>query len=157
MRIIDFERKGNVVRFYLGKETLDYGWINPAAIKEGEQAVHKTPWGDDWDDRPYDCNAGMVYDEYIHGYADIAFPFDTLVLEPSQCGFYGTCDVSKEDMQKRKVPCIIAVSPSASGIKTIFDYASTTNFFNWCGSDSTGVKKYYFGDEMEPTHIGTDI
>ena len=39
--IIDFERKGNVVRFYLGKN--------------GEQ------WGDDWDDAPYEHNAGKVY------------------------------------------------------------------------------------------------
>lgn len=36
-QIIDFKRKGNMVRFYIGKN--------------GEQ------WGDDWNDAPYDCNA----------------------------------------------------------------------------------------------------
>ena len=40
--IIDFVRKGNVVRFYLGKN--------------GEQ------WGDDWDDYPYEYNAEPPYD-----------------------------------------------------------------------------------------------
>ena len=26
MKIIDFEKKGNVVRFYLGEKTEDWGW-----------------------------------------------------------------------------------------------------------------------------------
>lgn len=64
MKIIDYELKGNVVRFYLGKSTLT------------------NYYGDDWDDAPYDSNAGCVYSEYIAGTADIAFPFDALVLEP---------------------------------------------------------------------------
>lgn len=42
MQIIDMEKKGNVVRFYLGEN--------------GKQ------WGDDWNDAPYDCNAGTVYE-----------------------------------------------------------------------------------------------
>ena len=47
MKIIDFDKKGNVVRFYLGKDDLnDY-------------------WGDDWNDVPYEHNAGTVYDEFI--------------------------------------------------------------------------------------------
>lgn len=54
MQIIDFEKIGNVVRFYLGNN--------------GEQ------WGDDWDDAPYDFNAGAVYDQYVQGTKDIAFP-----------------------------------------------------------------------------------
>ena len=35
MKVIDFERKGNVIRFYLGKDDLTE-W-----------------WGDDWNDTPY--------------------------------------------------------------------------------------------------------
>jgi hypothetical protein len=64
MQIIDFKRKGNVVRFYLGDATVHY-------------------WGDDWNDRPYEHNAGQVYEEFIKGYKDIAFDFDDLVLEPA--------------------------------------------------------------------------
>ena len=43
MKIIDYEIRGSCVRFYLGKDDdTDYH-------------------GDDWNDRPYDCNAGTVY------------------------------------------------------------------------------------------------
>lgn len=45
MKIIDFERKGNLVRFYLGDDDLEE-W-----------------YGDDWNDTPYEHNAGQVYDE----------------------------------------------------------------------------------------------
>jgi hypothetical protein len=64
MKIIDFERRGNVVRLYIGNDDLAE-W-----------------WGDDWNDRPYEHNAGRVYDQYVAGHVDIAFPFDSLVLEP---------------------------------------------------------------------------
>ena len=64
MKIIDFERKGNLVRFYLGDDDL-VEW-----------------YGDDWGDTPYEHNAERVYDEYIKGYCDMMFPFDDLVLEP---------------------------------------------------------------------------
>lgn len=44
MKIIDFERKGNLVRFYLGDDDL-HDWS-----------------GDDWNDTPYEYNAGQVYE-----------------------------------------------------------------------------------------------
>ena len=57
-KIIDFQRKGNVVRFFIGPEECnDY-------------------WGDDWNDAPYDCNAGEVYDSYVTGHVDVVFSFD---------------------------------------------------------------------------------
>ena len=49
MQIIDFEKKGNVGRFYLGDATKPY-------------------WGDDWYDRPYNTNASRVYDKFIKGH-----------------------------------------------------------------------------------------
>ena len=48
LKIIDFEKKGNVVRFYYGKDSL------------------KEWYGDDWDDRPYEHNAGEVYHRFHH-------------------------------------------------------------------------------------------
>lgn len=77
LEVIDFERKGNLVRLYLGEN--------------GEQ------WGDDWDDRPYECNAGKVYDEFVQDFVDIVFHWDYDIIEPE--GF----NVSKEDMRSRKV------------------------------------------------------
>ncbi len=127
MQIIDFERKGNLVRFYLGKN--------------GKQ------WGDDWDDTPYECNAGAVYNEHVKGMRDIAFPFDSLVLEPQDGAWAaagsGYC---KKDMIKRHVPCIIVVPPELA------EDSWRDSFDHWVDCD--GVKKYYFGDEMEVDEDG---
>lgn len=127
-KIIDFERKGNVVRFYLGAaDCNDY-------------------WGDDWNDSPYDCNAGTVYDEYVVGVKDVAFPFDSLVLEPSSEWEGGNSYFSKEDMKKLRVPCIIVVP------KEVRDDSWLERFSDWIGAD--GVKKIYFGDPVEVLENG---
>lgn len=121
LEIIDVERKGNVVRFYLGKN--------------GEQ------WGDDWDDAPYEYNAGSVYSNFEIGHKDVAFPFDDLVLEP--CSGTHNSSYSKKDMMLRKVPCLIVVPKEVYGD----DWSYLDSFSYWVGAD--GVKKYYFGDYME--------
>lgn len=121
MQIIDIEKKGNVVRFYLGEN--------------GNQ------WGDDWDDAPYEHNAGQVYEEYVKATRDIAFPFDYFVLEP--CDGVSNSGYSKQDMIKRKVPCLIVVPPETLSECAWRDY----DFYYWATNDN--VKKYYFGDEME--------
>ena len=120
-KIIDFERKGNVVRFYLGADDCnDY-------------------WGDDWDDTPYEHNAGSVYDRYVTGVKDIAFPFDNLVLEPSND--YHSSYISKEDMKNKRVPCLIVVPAEIVGDSW------KEQFRDWVGAD--GIKKFYFGDLEE--------
>ena len=121
MKIIDFAKKGNVVRFYLGADEL------------------KTWHGDDWDDAPYEHNAGTVYEEFECGQRDIAFNFDDLVLEPSD----GTSDSRwcKDDMRERKVPCIIVVPKEIAE-----DSWYGNDFAHWVGAD--GVQKFYFGDKM---------
>lgn len=143
MKIIDFEKKGNVVRFYLGEKTEDWGWTRsdytidskiPDWLKSSD-----TYYGDDWDDRPYEHNAGQVYAEFIKGYKDIAFNFDDLVLEPC-CGTYNS-SWCKDDMVARKVPCIIVVP------KEVYKDSWDDSFDIWVGAD--GIKKYYFGDEIE--------
>ena len=129
MKIIDFEKKGNLVRFYLGYQSCnDY-------------------WGDDWDDAPYDCNAGTVYDRYVAGIREIVFPFDSLVLEPSECyirSYDSGWDWTKKEMIHRKVPCIIVVPPE---LRT---YQYNEDFNYWVDSDSDKVLKFYFEDQMYP-------
>lgn len=120
--IIDFAVKGNAIRFYLGKN--------------GEQ------WGDDWDDVPYEHNAGTVYDEYVQGTQDIFAPFDCFVLQPSDGCWEGNSAYSKKDMIDNTVPCIIIVPASmakGSYYDSLFDY--------WAGCK--GVKKIYFGDKID--------
>lgn len=86
MKIIDFLKYGNVIRLYYGEDDCnDY-------------------WGDDWDDAPYEHNAGGVYNKYIKGYVEFAFPLDFAITEPADC--YCNSPYSKEDMKNRKIPCI---------------------------------------------------
>lgn len=124
MKIIDFDTKGNVVRFYLGDDNCnDY-------------------WGDDWNDAPYEHNAGSVYDRYITKYIDMYFPFDSLVLEP-QDDWRNNCNsnYSKEDMKKGYVPCIIVVPSELAG-ETYDD-----TFGYWVGSKN--IEKFYFNDSEQ--------
>lgn len=123
MKIIDFERKGNLVRFYLGKDKVsDYT-------------------GDGWRKRPYCDEAGPVSEKYISGLAEIVFPFDTLVLEP--CSGDPNCAFSKEDMKLGKTPCVIAVPAHLAAT------SSLDSFSYW--SNCKGIVKFYFGDPMELT------
>lgn len=125
--IIDFARKGNVIRFYLGKN--------------GEQH------GDDWNDIPYEHNAGKVYDEFVEDMIDIPIDFDCLVLEPSD-GYYNS-NYCKDDMKNRKVPCIIIV-PYELHKDTWQD-----SFSYWIGNDN--VAKIYFGDDIDEAMLYINI
>ena len=79
--IIDCKKKGNVVRFYLGN--------NPEYCGNG------------WGKYPYEDNAEPVRKEYILGYKDISFPFDSsldnLLMSPSNTFFisiFFNCSIS---------------------------------------------------------------
>lgn len=88
MKIIDFDRIGNLVRFYLGSDNCnDY-------------------CGHGWDISPYECNAFAVHRKYVVGYIDICFPHNYSVLEPCDCNF---AHWTKYDMKHGVVPCIVAV------------------------------------------------
>ena len=123
MNIIDLVRKGNVVRFYLGEN--------------GKQ------WGDDWNDAPYEHNAGEVYYEYVKSYKDVSYSFDSIVLEPCDGAENGNSKLTKEDMKNRKIPCLLIVphylwSKDNEYWGQGFDY--------WYGK--VGVEQIYFGDEV---------
>lgn len=122
MKIIDFEKRGNVIRFYCGKDNCD------------------DYWGDDWNDRPYEHNAERVYSEYIEEYIDVAVDMDYHVMEPADDWRYNNnTPFSKEDMKKRSVPCIIVVPNDDSYVSEEFNrYAVSDN-----------VDKIYFGDSIE--------
>ena len=142
MTIIDFSKKGNVVRFFLGNYDSEWGWTNPDYVNEDDK---RPDWlepsydygGDDWDDAPYEHNAEEVYDEFIYGYMDVAFDFDDLVLEPSD-GEYNS-SWSKDDMKNHKVPCIIVVP------NELHKDSWKCAFGDWVGCD--GVHKIYLGDD----------
>lgn len=105
MKIIDWEKKGNVIRFYLGEDDLTE-W-----------------WGDDWGDAPYDCNAGEVYNRFVSGYADVAFGFDWIVKEPCE-GKSLNCRYCKDDFVHRVTPIIIASYKTEDDWRMFDDYDS---------------------------------
>lgn len=120
--IIDFETKGNVIRFYLGK--------------------NKKQWGDDWNDAPYENNAGTVYDEFVGSIEDIYVGFNCLVLQPCDGADNLNSRFSKQDMINGATPCIIIVPPKL--IEYDYMYAS---FNQWVGNKD--VIKIYFGDNID--------
>lgn len=122
MKIIDFEKKGNQVKFYLGSDDCD------------------NYYGDDWDDRPYEHNAGLVYDKFILGWFVKTFHFDDIVMEPS-IG-YSNSNWCKNDMKDKKVPCI-CVLPKQFKDENNWYY----EFNDICNNEN--VIKYYMGDKVD--------
>ena len=88
--IVDFEKKGNVIRFYLSTK---------------EIAESKNYSGDDWNDAPYEHNAEMVFlsPEELD-FIDIAYPLECAVMEPAD-GVINS-EFSKNDFKERKHWCI---------------------------------------------------
>lgn len=101
MKTIDFALKGNVARIFLGKDDLER-W-----------------WGDDWNDTPYEHNAGEVYDQFVAGHVDVAFPFEAIVLEPSDGEINSRW--CKDDMRDGKVP-MFAVLTEPDKIPDAWNY-----------------------------------
>lgn len=85
-KILDFECFGNIVKLYLGET------VNGI-------------YGDDWNDTPYEHNAGTVYDKFYTDTVEIAFPLSTSVFEP--CFGYDNSPYCKKDFLFRKVPFLL--------------------------------------------------
>lgn len=157
MKVIDFEKKGNVIRFYLGEKTDEWGWTNPIYKIENSNGEEETPdwlepcdtyWGDDWGDVPYECNAGRVYDEFIKAYMDIAIPFDAYVLEPCDEWGNGNSLYSKEDFIKKKAPCLVVIQPEQA--KQYFGEPAYSSALG-----NSAAQRVYFGDdEKDAMKIG---
>lgn len=86
MKILDFECFGNIIKLYLGET------VNGI-------------YGDDWNDIPYEHNAGTVYDKFYTDTVEIAFPLSTSVYEP--CYGYSNSPYCKKDFLFRKVPFLL--------------------------------------------------
>jgi len=126
MKIIDFECNGNAVRFALGADDCnDY-------------------WGDDWNDCPYEHNAGPVYEKYIKGYATVFIPFEYAVLTPESDWHYNcNSPFCKEDFKNRKAPCLVIV-------KRKYDYCYYEDLCYSISALWDDACKFYFEDKMNP-------
>jgi hypothetical protein len=146
-KIIDFKVKGNAVRFYLGNKTDEWGWTNknykdrngntPDWLKPND-----TYYGDDWDDVPYEHNAGKVYDEFVIGVRTYYVDYDWIIIEAKDG--YKNSPYSKMDFVKRKIPCIIIIKG-----KTAKKYKDKNTMDFWLNEELEkleDVEKFYFGD-----------
>ena len=116
--VIDFETKGNVIKLYFGTDD-DYH-------------------GDDWNDYPYEHNAGEVYNNYIEKTIDFAFPFDFDVLTAEDDWTYnGNSPYCKNDFKQNKAPCIVVCKTS--------DWADV--YSKLIGDNSDNTLKIYFNTE----------
>lgn len=119
MKIIGWNRKGNVVRFALGKDDLDY-WS-----------------GDDWNDTPYEHNASTTPLFGTEYYADVAFRYRVSVLEPQDDWHYhGNSPFCMEDFKERKAP-ILAI-----------DVTGEEQFYSEC-VNKENVFGVFMGDKFE--------
>ena len=90
MKIIGWERKGNVVKFALGDN-------------------HLKDWsGDDWNDAPYEHNACTTPLFGIEKYLEVAFTYESSILEPcDDYNYHGNSPFCMDDFKERKVPFMI--------------------------------------------------
>lgn len=121
MKVIDFEKKGNVIRLYLGEDNLtDYH-------------------GDDWNDVSYENNAEKVYDEYISEIIDFAIPYNFTVIEPADDWKYnGNSPYCKDDFKNNEAPCLIIGNDE--------EYYDLSFMHNQA---SKNIYKIYFNDSIE--------
>ena len=125
MKIADFKKVGNVVRFYYTTNDIDYR-------------------GDNWNLSGYEQNAGAVHHSYIRGFVDVAFDINHVVMEPCNDTYKTELSpFSKNDLKAKKVPCIIVVDKS---VDKYFD-ATGNDFLKYSGRPD--VVKFYLGDDIK--------
>ena len=133
MFLVDFAKKGNVVKLFFGDEK-DY-------------------FGDDWNDTPYEHNAGGVYSEFVKQAIDVAFPYRYDVSEPSDDWHYnGNSPYCKDDFKNGKVPCFIIKKSSGYFDEYSTELESDDNFkvyFNTEFSELIEKIKQFGGTVLE--------
>lgn len=152
--IIDFEIKGSRVRFFLGLKDPKWGWINKDYVDEkGNKPTWLKPvddyYGDDWDDIPYEHNAGRVYDEFIMGVRDYYFDANWIIVEPGKGE--NNSSYCKNDLKNRCLPCVIVIKNKLASkykMKESFQYWYDFLIKNGNGEeyDSKDIEAFYFED-----------
>lgn len=127
--ICDWQTKGNVVRLWCC-----------------DQDKYNDIWGDDWNDHPYEHNAGQVYNKYVDKVIDIYFDFDIVILEAENDYSYSGCSpFSKQDFKEGKAPIFIAYWPQEN------DYWEGNEYHLLIGGKNNDrILKFYMGDMIKP-------
>lgn len=126
MKILDVSMKGNAIRLYLGKDSIDISKIT----------------GDDWNDVGED---EMVYEEFIDKTVDMTFPFKDTVVSPFN--FYENENrLTKDQMKSRLVPLFAICYDTENEVRrncsnSIYSMSSLANWKN--------KKVVFMGDKYE--------
>lgn len=124
VKIIDWESKGNVVRFYFGEKTC------------------KDYYGDDWNDYPWEHNAGSVYFKFVKFIVDIAFDFNISICEPRNADARNL-EYCKDDFKDEHAPFMLVI-PAA----VIESYGCILDdYYSWLGAKD--IIKLYFNMSYE--------
>lgn len=146
LQVIDFDVKGNAIKLTLGCPDESGDWTNhdwSADWTSYKPEASASYYGDDWNDRPYEHNAGPVYEWFEKGKPLIIhFPYDYCVAEP--CDGESNSRWCKDDMVARKVPCLVIVPADVTAEDKDWLYGG---FSHWVANDRT--IKIYFGDTVE--------
>ena len=96
-------------------------------------------WGDDWNDTPYEHNAGTVYDEFVEK-TEVVRVEDGIIIEPSDTPEAGS-RWNKRDFKNRLTPCLLIVP------KTVLDKYYKDEFPSY--EEAIGnpfVRRIYYND-----------
>lgn len=165
--IIDFEIKGNAVKFYLGTKDNEWGWTN----KNYKDSSGATPdwlepsdkyYGDDWNDCPYEHNAETVHSRFIYGTRTFYYDFDWIIVEP--CSGTSNSIYCKNDFKKRIVPCVIVIKGNLAKDYSYKDsFSFWWDFINNNDYDKEEIECFYFedilmsGETLETEHSNITI
>lgn len=114
LKIIDFYISGNQMKLYLGEPS------------------ENNYWGDDWDDAPYEHNAGTVYSDFVKDIVVVNFLGDELV---EICEKYTNSPFSKEDFKNGAPFAYIENENEEYSMHQI----RRNNIF-----DNNNIRKFYF-------------
>ncbi len=157
-QIIDWEVRGSCVKFYIGQYTEEKGWLNDEGYEYYSKAnltpeefnkIKNEYTGDDWNDKPYEHNAGQVYKEYVKGIRYNYYPFDAVILQPIDESsipklFTDIPEYSKDDFKNKKVPIIIYVKD-----KEFYEQHREWTYKEWSKAKNSVVEKFYLGDTLQ--------
>lgn len=101
----------------------------------------ESQWGDDWNDRPADCNAEAPYEDELHHIVSMYVEFDWMASDI----IFGGKTYSIEDMNKGNVPYLIFKNKDYVDYKIL----GGESIFNILGVlEISGVAKYYADKEV---------
>jgi hypothetical protein len=104
--LIDMYQCGNAIRLYFGP--------NVDSIT-----------GDDWSDRPYESNCGIVYSEFVDCYIDVCIPFHWNVRDHTDDRVYENTKLCRNDFKGGIIPLFWCISNNGERDNVFFYMGET--------------------------------